>query len=158
MSEGKIGKVCFRLTKTVVMNLRLIIENARKYGLLITVKSNIKSADLRIGLFLYALTPCHLFAAYTIERVAMEHAKRALGQRKRSDAGINAPETEREQQAFRSTWRWIAFGHAVNATLALAITTLVVYYAIENPGIGTISELHAIVVWLKACSYAFVNR
>ncbi|KAK5078652.1 hypothetical protein LTR64_002933 [Lithohypha guttulata] len=142
----------------IVMNLRLVIENARKYGLLISVKSNIKNVDLRIGLFLYAVTPCHLLAAYMIERVAMDHAKRAMGLRKKSDAGFNAPETEQERRAFRSTWRWIAFGHALNATLALAITTLVVFYAIENPGIGTISEMHAIVVWLKTCSYAFTNR
>lgn len=140
------------------MNLRLVVENARKYGLLISLKSNIKSVDLRIGMFLYALTPLHLFAAYMIERVAMQHAKKALGIRKRSDYGINAPETEQEQRAFRQTWRWIAFGHTINATLALAITTLIVFYVIENPGIGTISELHAIVVWLKTCSYAFTNR
>lgn len=142
----------------IVMNLRLVVENARKYGLLVTLKSNISSYDLRIGLLLWALTPCHLFAALVIESVAMEHAKRALGRRKKSDAGVDAPETEREQRAFRSTWRWIAFGHMVNATLALSITTLVVFYAIDNPGIGTISELHAIVVWLKTCSYAFTNR
>lgn len=140
------------------MNLRLVIENARKYGLLISLKSNIKSVDLRIGLFLYALTPCHLFAAYMIERVAMQHAHKALGIRKRSDAGLNAPETEKERLAFRSTWRWIAFGHLVNATLALAITSLVVFTAVENPGIGTISEAHAIIVWLKTSSYALCNR
>lgn len=140
------------------MNLRLVIENARKYGLLITLKSNIKSVDLRIGVFLYALTPCHLFAAYMIENVAMQHAKAAYGKRKKSEAGLDAPETEKERLAFRNTWRWIAFGHAVNATLALAISTLVVYYAIENPGIGILCELHAIVVWLKTCSYALTNR
>jgi len=140
------------------MNLRLVVENARKYGLLITLKSNIKSTDLRIGLFLYALTPCHLFAAYIIERVAMEHAKAALGQRKKGDIGVSAPETESERKAFRSTWGWIAFGHTVNATLALTITTLVVFYAVDNPGVGSISELHAIIVWLKTCSYAFTNR
>lgn len=142
----------------IVMNLRLVVENARKYGLLISLKSNIRSVDLHTGLFLYALTPLHLFAAYTIERVAMKHAKEALGRRKKSDGGADAPETEKERAAFRNTWRWIAFGHTINATLALAITTAIVYYAIENPGIGTISELHAIVVWLKTCSYAFTNR
>ena len=140
------------------MNLRLIVENAKKYGLLLTVKSNIRSVDLRIGLFLYALTPCHLFAAYTIEKVAMQYAKQALGRRKKSDAGVDAPETEQERRAFRSTWRWIAFGHAFNATLALTITTVIVYLAIQNPGIGTLSEIHAIIVWLKTCSYAFTNR
>lgn len=140
------------------MNLRLVVENARKYGLLITVKSNIRSLDLRTGLVLWAVTPLHLLAAYMIERVAMQHANRALGQRKKSDTGVDAPETDNERAAFRSTWRWIAFGHAINATLALAITTSVVFYSIQNPGIGSVCELHAIIVWLKTCSYAFTNR
>merc|ERR1711977_604988 len=59
----------------IVMNLRLVVENARKYGLLITLKSNIHAGDVKAGLFLYAITPIHLFVAYIIERVAMEHAK-----------------------------------------------------------------------------------
>lgn len=140
------------------MNLRLVVENARKYGILITLESNIRSNDLRTGLVLYAVTPLHLLAAYIIERVAMQHARKALGQRKKSDTGLDAPETDKERKAFRGTWRWIAFGHAVNATLALAITTLVVFYAVQNPGIGSVCELHAIIVWLKTCSYAFTNR
>ena len=32
------------------------------------------------------------------------------------------------------------------------------YYYVHHPLIGTISEVHAIVVWLKICSYAFTNR
>lgn len=143
---------------TVVMNLRLVIENARKYGLLITLKSNLRSSDLKIGLVLYGLTPCHLFVAYIIERVAMENAKGVIGRRKKSDVGMDGPETEKERKDFYYTWWWIAVAHAINASLALLVTSSVVYYAIHNPGIGMISELHAIVVWLKTCSYAFTNR
>ena len=33
-----------------------------------------------------------------------------------------------------------------------------VYRHIYHPLIGTVSELHAIIVWLKICSYAFTNR
>ena len=35
---------------------------------------------------------------------------------------------------------------------------MVVYRHINHPLIGTISEIHAIIVWLKICSYAFTNR
>jgi diacylglycerol O-acyltransferase-1 len=43
-------------------------------------------------------------------------------------------------------------------TLALVITTVVVYFDIHHPLIGTLTELHAIIVWLKTASYAFTNR
>ena len=142
----------------VVMNLRLVIENAKKYGLLITLKANIRSTDVNAALLLYCLTPCHLFVAYIIEQVAMAHAKGAVGRRKKSDAGMTAPETENEKREFYNTWWWIAVTHTLNATLALLITSGVVFYRIRNPGIGTSCELHAIVVWLKTCSYAFTNR
>ncbi|ETN39421.1 uncharacterized protein HMPREF1541_05644 [Cyphellophora europaea CBS 101466] len=142
----------------IVMNLRLVVENARKYGLLITLKSNIHAGDVKAGLFLYAITPIHLFVAYIIERVAMEHAKGAVGRRKKSDAGMKSPETEKDRKEFLNTWWYIAIAHTINATLALGITSIVVWWGVNNPGIGTISELHAIVVWLKTCSYAFTNR
>ncbi|KAF2456363.1 diacylglycerol O-acyltransferase [Lineolata rhizophorae] len=38
------------------------------------------------------------------------------------------------------------------------MASAVVYYQIHHPGIGTLCELHAIIVWLKTCSYAFTNR
>jgi len=142
----------------IVMNLRLVVENARKYGLLITLKFNVSNTDLTTALILYTLTPCHLFVAYIIERVAMEHAKGAVGRRKKSDAGLKGPETEKERKEFYNTWWWIAMAHTLNATLALMITSSGVYYGIYNPGIGCMCELHAIVVWLKTCSYAFTNR
>lgn len=142
----------------IVMNLRLVIENAKKYGLLITLKSNVQAGDVQAGAALYALTPIHLFVAYIIERVAMEHAKGAVGRRKKSDAGMKGPETEKDRKDFQTTWWWIAIAHTINATLALLITTIVVWMNIYNPGIGMVSELHAIIVWLKTCSYAFTNR
>lgn len=142
----------------IVMNLRLVVENAQKYGLLITVKMNLRTSDIETALVLYALTPCHLFVAYIIERVAMENAKGVVGRRKKVDPDRSEPETEKEKKDFYYTWWWIAVAHTFNASLALLITSYVVYYHIHNPGLGMISELHAIVVWLKTCSYAFTNR
>jgi len=40
----------------------------------------------------------------------------------------------------------------------LVLASTVVYKFIHHPGIGTLCEFHAIIVWLKTCSYAFTNR
>lgn len=94
--------------------------------------------------------------AYIIEIAAAQQAKGAIGRKKKSDNVV--AQTEKEQQTFQLTWRFIAFAHTVNATLCLAVTNFVVYYYVHHPGLGTICELHAIIVWLKNCSYAFTNR
>lgn len=107
-----------------------------------------------LGLSLYILIPCHLFAAYLIELAA---AQQARGKRKRVKDGAASP-TEDEDKRFNSTWKMVAWVHAINITLALAITTVVVYNYIHHPLIGTLTELHAIIVWLKTSSYAFTNR
>jgi diacylglycerol O-acyltransferase-1 len=93
-----------------------------------------------------------------IELAAAQQAKGVLGRRKRSNTGLHAPETRKERSDFNSSWRYIAIAHTTNATLNLLVSTIVVYYYIHHPGIGTLCELHAIVVWLKNCSYAFTNR
>jgi diacylglycerol O-acyltransferase 1 len=142
----------------IVMNLRLVIENARKYGLLITLKFNVQSADIWIASALYIITPVFLFIAYRVEVKAMDQVKIAVGKRKKSDASLKTPETEKERKEFYNMWWWIATWHTLNATAALLIASCVVFYSIQNPGLGCICELHAIVVWLKTCSYAFTNR
>jgi len=62
------------------------------------------------------------------------------------------------RRSFNSTWRIVAFLHGINSTLNLMIACKVVYYDIHHPGIGTLCVLHAVIVWLKTCSYAFTNR
>lgn len=111
--------------------------------------------DVLLGLLLYFLIPCHLFAAYLIELAA---AQQARGSWKRiKDAGTTGS-SEADRKRFHSTWVLAAWAHLINVTLALAITTLVVYFYIHHPLIGTLTEAHAIVVWLKTVSYAFTNR
>lgn len=104
-------------------------------------------------MILSALVPCHLFVAYLVELTAAAAAKSTVGRQKKTDE-----EKEHDQQVFRSEWHYTAFLHTVNATLCLAVTSYVVYFYIHHPGIGTICQMHAIIVWLKNCSYAFTNR
>jgi len=103
--------------------------------------------------------PCHLFVAYVIELAAAQQAKGAIARMKKADStDSTAAERELETKSFRRTWRLIALAHGINATLNLIIATTVVYNYIHHPGIGTLCELHAVIVWLKTCSYAFTNR
>ncbi|KAK0630667.1 MBOAT, membrane-bound O-acyltransferase family-domain-containing protein [Bombardia bombarda] len=141
----------------VVGNLRLVIENIQKYGVLICIGCHdFRKNDLQLGLLLYFLIPCHLLIAYVIEFVAARHARNQRRQAERRD-GTSSP-TEDERKKFLATWKMVWVAHAVNVTFALAFTTYMVYYHIHHPLIGTLTEVHAVIVWLKAASYAFTNR
>ncbi|CAG7935454.1 unnamed protein product [Penicillium olsonii] len=124
------------------------------YGVLICIKCHdYRRQDLVLGSILFASVPCHLLVAYIIELSAATAAKRTVGRQKKTEE-----EKERDQKVFQSTWPLTAFLHTLNATLCLAVTSFVVWFYIHHPGIGTICQLHAIIVWLKNCSYAFTNR
>ncbi|RDA84189.1 hypothetical protein CP532_0277 [Ophiocordyceps camponoti-leonardi (nom. inval.)] len=142
----------------VVGNLRLLVENmqkARYYGVLICIRCHAYSRqDIIIGGLLYFLIPCHLVAAYLLELAA---ARQALETRKRIKPGATGP-SEKDHEDFHSTWIVIAWIHGINVTLALVVTSAVVYFFIHHPLIGTLTEMHAIVVWLKTASYALTNR
>jgi diacylglycerol O-acyltransferase-1 len=144
----------------VVSNFRLMIENFKKYGILVTLSgSSIRSIDWKWAAVLYILTPCHLFGAYLIEVSAAKAAKEVRAEdKKKEDNQVDAKQVEEKQKAVMWTWRRIALTHGANATAMLLFATYVVYYKIHNPGLGALTELHSIVVWLKVCSYAFTNR
>ncbi|KAJ4355696.1 uncharacterized protein N0V89_003716 [Didymosphaeria variabile] len=144
----------------VFSNLRLMIENFRKYGVLICISCHDYSRqDVIYGLALYFSIPCQLFLAYLIELVAAQQAKSALARMKRAGEEHNTRENQAAaRRRFKKIWRIVAFCHGMHATFNLWISSYIVYYHIHHPGIGTLCELHAVVVWLKACSYAFTNR
>lgn len=97
-----------------------------------------------------------MFAAYVIELLAAQHARSSRALAKKRD-GTQTP-TEAERTKFQATWKLIAWAHGINITLCLTITTAVVYFSMHHPLIGTLSEIHAVIVWLKTFSYAFTNR
>jgi diacylglycerol O-acyltransferase-1 len=96
--------------------------------------------------------------AYVIELAAVQHAKGFLGRKKRGEGDENKQLGERQQQAYDSAWRAIAVAHGLNASLCLLVTSTAVFYFVHHPLLGTICQVHAIIVWLKICSYAFTNR
>ncbi|KAL2127677.1 hypothetical protein VTI74DRAFT_10325 [Chaetomium olivicolor] len=150
----------FRNLMVIVLvagNLRLIIENIQKYGVLICIRCHdFRQNDVRLGLALYCLIPCHLFIAYAIELVAAWHARGQRAKAKERD-GTSSP-TEDQSRSFLRTWRLIRFAHLINITAALGFHTWIVYYHMNHPLIGTLTEVHAIIVWLKTVSYALTNR
>lgn len=140
---------------------------ALQYGVLICIQCHdYRRQDLILGAILYTLVPLHLFLAYVIELLAADHAKGVIARSKRNESEPHdcqgaEPHDCLEAQAskeFQSTWQNIAWAHGVNASLCLLVTTVTVYKYIHHPLIGTICEFHAIIVWLKNCSYAFTNR
>jgi diacylglycerol O-acyltransferase 1 len=115
-----------------------------------------RKQDLVLGLALYLVIPCFLWVAHSIEQYAAKQAKASKAMSVRR-GGSTSP-TEEEEKKFRATWSEIRWAHGINASLALTITTYVVFVHIHHPLIGTATELHAIIVWLKTASYALTNR
>jgi diacylglycerol O-acyltransferase-1 len=94
-----------------------------------------------------------------IELSAAQHARASLqASGKKRDGTTTPTPTDDDSRRFQATWKLIAWGHGINATLCLLITTVIVYFSIHHPMIGTLSEIHAVIVWLKTASYAFTNR
>jgi diacylglycerol O-acyltransferase 1 len=146
----------------IVSNLRLMIENFRKYGVLVCLSCfDFQPQDLYWGSVMYFSVPCHLLIAYIIELIAVQHTKSTLAQlrKEESERNVTSKETaEKSQESFRIEWYTIAAAHTINATLNLVLSTTVVWNRIHHPAIGTLVELHAVIVWLKVCSYALTNR
>ncbi|PHH73622.1 hypothetical protein CDD80_3666 [Ophiocordyceps camponoti-rufipedis] len=138
----------------VVGNLRLLVENMQKARSRLALVLPLRRQDIIIGGLLYFLIPCHLVAAYLLELAA---ARQALETRKRMKPGASGP-SEKDKEDFHSTWIVIAWIHGINVTLALVITSAVVYFFVHHPLIGTLTEMHAVIVWLKTASYALTNR
>ncbi|KJR86469.1 diacylglycerol O-acyltransferase 1 [Sporothrix schenckii 1099-18] len=176
----------FRNLMVIVLvagNLRLMIENIQKlqYGVLICVRCHdFRQHDVLLGLVLFLSIPLHLFVALLIELGASQQAqvwrKRTTAAKlqnkigaagshsgssssngAKSSTGASSP-TEDEARRFTALWHVVAWLHAANISMALAIASYVVYFHIHHPLVGTLVEVHAIVVWLKTASYAFTNR
>lgn len=164
-------------------NLRLILENIQKYGVLICIKCHdFRRQDLIVGAVVYTVVPASLLVAWAIEIWASINAKKART-RARSDSlrraklalggaapnaaidqvnganddGTNPPTLD-QQARFRRTWYMIVVAHVLNVSTALVLTSWAVYRLVNHPLIGTIVEMHAIIVWLKTASYALANR
>ncbi|KAJ4292291.1 hypothetical protein N0V88_005923 [Collariella sp. IMI 366227] len=115
------------------------------YGVLICIRCHdFRQNDIRLGLALYLLIPSRQNQApfFLLPLLPIRHAL----------------PTPAQSRTFRNTWRLIRLAHMINITAALGFHTWIVYYHIHHPLIGTLTETHAIIVWLKTASYALTNR
>lgn len=143
----------------VVGNLRLMLENIQKYGVLICVRCHdFREDDVFWGALLFLLIPCHLFIAHWIELWQANAAGLAKQLRDHHSRDGTASPTVDESRRFNATWITVAWLHGINYTVALIYQSLIVYYNIHHPLIGTITEMHAVILGLKTISYAFTNR
>lgn len=142
----------------VVGNVRLMIENLKKYGVLICLRCHsYTNEDILIGGILYFLVPCHLLVAYGIELAAARQA-RGSRQQVKSWSASEQKQSEDDKKQFHTTWVLAAWAHVINMTLSFLLTTYVVYFHVHHPLVGTLTEMHAVIVSLKTASYALTNR
>lgn len=143
----------------IFSNLRLMIVNFKKYGVLICISCHdYRRSDVIIGLALYLLVPVHLFVTYLIELAAAWQANKAYKKIIKDGKEDTPANYAAALRKFNATWYTVAFFHGMNAFASLYIATKYVYYDIHHPGIGTLCEFHAVIVFLKCSSYAFTNR
>lgn len=136
---------------------RLLTGILSQYGNLICITCHdFRQQDVALGLLLYFLIPGFLFIAYLIELYAANRATKNRAEAIKRDESTSP--TEDQQTKFLYRWRIIRSIHAMNATIALIFTSWVVYYHIHHPLIGTATEIHVIIVYLKVASYALTNR
>jgi len=136
-----------------------MIVNLQKYGVLICISCHDYSrSDVITGLLLYLLVPAHLFVTYLIELAAAWQAERAYARIIKDKDHDSPARYAAALKKFNYTWYIVAAFHSINATMNLYIATKYVYYDIYHPGIGTMCELHAVIVFLKCASYALTNR
>lgn len=93
-----------------------------------------------------------------LERVAARLAQKVLTRLEKNEGNTQSAQGAKAQKEFRTIWRIIFGAHLVNMISCLAVPSLIVYYVIHHPGIGTLCEVHAIVVSMKIWSYAYTNR
>ncbi|KAI9218091.1 MBOAT, membrane-bound O-acyltransferase family-domain-containing protein [Blastocladiella britannica] len=120
----------------VVSNLRLIIENLSKYGLLVKspFTGELPTGDARVALGLLLFNAGNALASYSLERECVAQ-------------GIAYFFNELTLRSYM----WI------NLALTLVIPVIWVWFAIDSPIYGTAVLMCSVVLFLKLTSYHLVN-
>lgn len=129
-----------------VNNLRLILENLLKYGLLISFGDDAhKRDDGWRALFLVASVPWFYAIALILEwfHFAWDPV----------DARVPADDPVRRRRM------WIVvYMHAINCVLALVLPNLYAYLFMEDPLLISLPCFLSVIMTLKLISFAFTNR
>ncbi|OZJ04435.1 hypothetical protein BZG36_02908 [Bifiguratus adelaidae] len=133
-------------------NLRLIIENYQKYGLLIRVPTAYLTYtdDYYYFLLAWLCVPVSIVTSFTVEKVM---AQLALGHKK---ALRDAKGLQTHQYDICNTLAAVV--HFVHLTFLILFPSMVVYRYIYNPLFGIVMLMTVVILFLKLTSYALVNR
>ncbi|KAJ1924567.1 hypothetical protein IWQ60_005123 [Tieghemiomyces parasiticus] len=163
-----------------VTNVRLVVENYMKYGLLMSIPGRLIPAHEWIfTVVASALLPLNLLATYGIEQiVAQQYAWPLVRsfQRYGNGANVNTAAPGRPSSGSvhpaksaapgprvnAATYRWwtlvSGWAHALNLTIALAYPCYIVYTRMNHPFLGMCVLATVLVQELKLISYVLVNR
>ncbi|KAI8589896.1 MBOAT, membrane-bound O-acyltransferase family-domain-containing protein [Geranomyces variabilis] len=118
-----------------VSNLRLVIENHRKYGFIISMPlTGIRQADAEWAVVSYAWQMAMMLAVLGVEKYA---------------SGGRPPAKRNE--------RLIAVLYTVCTALLISVPTVICWYRIWNPAFSAATLFGATILSLKVISYALVN-
>ncbi|KAG0219181.1 hypothetical protein BGX33_004245 [Mortierella sp. NVP41] len=159
-------------------NVRLIIENYQKYGILISLPGSKVSKDdwIMTGLA-HLLLPLNVILSYQLERWAM---KRAIGHQKRlaevtplashgqhttsaaadddKDPKQALKERNRAEATIRRTQKVFGWLHTLNVIAILAWPCYMSYYKIFHPFMSITCLMNGTIQFLKMTSYSLVNQ
>lgn len=137
-----------------------MLENIKKYGVLICISCHdIRRNDILWGIILYILGPLMLFAAFAIEKLTAQHARaqKFLKDQASGDNLVRSP-TEAEQRKLKRVWVRNLTAHSIVALGLFSAVNWAIWTKIHHPLIGTLDEMHIIIVLMKTASYAVTNR
>ncbi|KAJ3150049.1 hypothetical protein HDU86_006773 [Geranomyces michiganensis] len=118
-----------------VSNLRLVIENHRKYGFIISMPfADIRQADVEWAVVSYAWQMIMMLAVFGVEKLASSARPPAKGNE-----------------------RTIAVLYTVCTALLISVPTVICWYRIWNPAFSAATLFGATILSLKVISYALVN-
>ncbi|KAF9584258.1 hypothetical protein BGW38_007047 [Lunasporangiospora selenospora] len=153
-------------------NIRLIIENYLKYGILISFPgSSVSKGDWTYTALTHIILPLNVLIAFSLEAWAR---KRAIGYRKRRSETIPQPgavaagdfpdpkltlqTTKRLDASARLEQSIVGWLHALNATAILVWPSIVTYYYIFHPFMAMSCVIAGCIQFFKMTSYALVNH
>ncbi|KAF9904987.1 hypothetical protein EC991_002169 [Linnemannia zychae] len=162
-------------------NVRLIIENYQKYGILISLPgSKVSKEDWILTGLAHLLVPLNVILSYQLERWAM---KTAIGQRKRlaelsslasssahrhTDAHTNGHDDKDPKQVLKDlnkaeasikrTQKFFGWLHAFNVITILAWPSYMSYYLIFHPFMSITCLMNGTIQFLKMTSYSLTNQ
>jgi diacylglycerol O-acyltransferase-1 len=157
-------------------NVRLIIENYQKYGILISLPgSKVSKEDWILTGLAHLLVPLNVILSYQLERWAM---KRAVGHRKRlaelsslspSHGHTNGDNDEKDpkqvlkdlnkaETSIRRTQKIFGWLHAFSVIAILAWPSYMSYYMIFHPFMSITCLMNGTIQFLKMTSYSLTNQ